>query len=114
MTSGQVMGRSRDVPLYKAQTWIQDNASRPIGVRDVAQAAAISERTLGRLFQRHLGQTPASFMREVRIKRAQMWLEGPGAPRRKSPGTAATTIPARSAGCSSARWASARSGIASG
>lgn len=76
MTSGQVMGRSRDVPLYKAQTWIQDNASRPIGVRDVAQAAAISERTLGRLFQQHLGQTPASFMREVRIKRAQMWLEG--------------------------------------
>ena len=70
------MKETRQRILDTARELFNQQGLHRVGVRDVAQAAAISERTLGRLFQRHLGQTPASFMREVRIKRAQMWLEG--------------------------------------
>jgi transcriptional regulator GlxA family with amidase domain len=75
MTSEQVMGRSRSMPLDNAQTWMQANASKPISMRDVALAVAISERTLGRLFRQHLDQSPAQYLQTVRVKRAQMWLE---------------------------------------
>lgn len=75
MSSEQVMGHSRSMPLDKAQTWMQAHASRPIRMRDVAQAAAISERSLGRLFRQHLDQSPAEYLQNVRVKRAQMWLE---------------------------------------
>ncbi|MBB3178097.1 GlxA family transcriptional regulator [Variovorax sp. Sphag1AA] len=76
MTRKEVMGQSRDTPLYRAQTWIQANAGRPLKLADAAAAASISERTLSRLFRQHLNKTPQEYLQELRVQRAQMWLEG--------------------------------------
>ncbi|WP_342129628.1 GlxA family transcriptional regulator [Hydrogenophaga sp. OTU3427] len=76
MTAQEVMGQSRDVPLFRAQSWIAANASRPFVLAQAAQAAAVSERTLTRLFRQHLGVTPGQHIQDLRVQRARMWLEG--------------------------------------
>ncbi|HEY2254631.1 MAG TPA: helix-turn-helix domain-containing protein [Variovorax sp.] len=76
MSTDQIMRLSRDVPLFRAQSWMQAHASRPFLLREAADAAAVSERTLNRLFQQHLGKTPLQYAQQVRLQRAQMWLEG--------------------------------------
>jgi transcriptional regulator GlxA family with amidase domain len=76
MTREEVMGTSRDTPLYRAQTWMQANAGRPLTLAGAAAAASISERTLSRLFRQHLGKTPLEYLQALRVQRAQMWLEG--------------------------------------
>jgi len=71
----QVVGVSRDAPLHRAIAWIEANAGRLITLAEVASAAAVSERTLSRLFHKHMGRSPLRFLHEVRVKRAQMWLQ---------------------------------------
>lgn len=71
----RVVGVSRDAPLHRAIAWIEANAGRPIDVSEIADAAAVSERTLSRLFRRHLDRSPLRFLNEVRVQRAQMWLQ---------------------------------------
>lgn len=68
-------GRSRDVPLHHAQSWLHANAGRPLHLREAAEAAAVSERTLNRLFRQHLECSPMQYLQDIRIKRARMWLE---------------------------------------
>lgn len=75
MTVDQVMGQSRDAPLFRVMSWLQANASRPLRLDEAARAAAISERTLNRLFKQHLDTTPLQYLQELRMKRARMWLE---------------------------------------
>lgn len=75
MTAEQVMGTSRDVPLFRALSWLEANAGRPLHLGEAAAAASISERTLSRLFRQHQGQTPQQYLQALRVKRAQMWLE---------------------------------------
>ncbi|MBT2333664.1 helix-turn-helix domain-containing protein [Variovorax paradoxus] len=76
MTGEQVMGQARDTPLYLAQAWMQAHAGQPLRLADAAAAAAVSERTLSRLFRQHAGMTPLQYVQELRVQRAQMWLEG--------------------------------------
>lgn len=76
MTSKEVIGQSRDTPLYRAQTWIQANAGRALTLAEAAAAASVSERTLSRMFRQHLGKTPLKYLQELRVQRAEMWLEG--------------------------------------
>jgi transcriptional regulator GlxA family with amidase domain len=71
----QVVGTSRDAPLHRALAFIESNAGRPLTVSDMASAAAVSERTLLRLFDRHIERSPLQFLHELRVKRAKMWLE---------------------------------------
>ena len=71
----QIGGMSRDVPLFRAQSWLHANAGRPLHLREAAEAAAVSERTLSRLFRLHLASTPLQYLQDVRIQRARMWLE---------------------------------------
>jgi transcriptional regulator GlxA family with amidase domain len=71
----QVVGVSRDAPLHRAIAWMEAHAGESVAMGDVAKAAAVSERTLVRLFQRHLGKPPLRFLNEIRVKRAQMWLQ---------------------------------------
>lgn len=71
----QVVGVSRDAPLHRAIAWMEAHAGEPVAIGDVAQAVAVSDRTLGRLFQRHMGKSPLRFLNEMRVKRAQMWLQ---------------------------------------
>jgi transcriptional regulator GlxA family with amidase domain len=76
MDVAQVGGLSRDVPLYRAQSWFQRHAGRPLYLREAAAAAAVSERTLSRLFRQHLDCTPQQYLQDLRVARARMWLEG--------------------------------------
>lgn len=71
----RVVGTSRDAPLHRAIAFIETNAGRALTVADIASASAVSERTLVRLFSRHLGKAPMQFVNELRVKRARMWLE---------------------------------------
>ncbi|MBS81394.1 helix-turn-helix domain-containing protein [Variovorax sp.] len=71
----QVVGTSRDAPLHRAIAFIEANAGRPLTVAEMASAAAVSERTLVRLFARHIERSPIQFLHELRVKRARMWLE---------------------------------------
>lgn len=75
MIPEKVVGVSRDAPLHRAIAWMEAHAGEPIAIGDVADAVAVSERTLSRLFQRHLGCSPLRYLQELRVKRAQMWLE---------------------------------------
>ena len=71
----KVVGASRDAPLHRAIAWMEAHAGEPIAIGEVAKAVAVSERTLVRLFQRHMGRSPLRYLNELRVKRAQMWLE---------------------------------------
>ncbi|MFW7344803.1 MAG: GlxA family transcriptional regulator [Pigmentiphaga sp.] len=70
----QVSGVTADSPLFKAMQWLRDNAEHGT-VAAAAAHAAVAERTLGRLFRRHLDMSPQAYLTQVRIKRARMWLE---------------------------------------
>lgn len=71
----QVVGISRDAPLHRAIAWMEANAGRSVSMAEVARAAMVSERTLVRLFQQHMGRSPLRYLNELRVKRAQMWLQ---------------------------------------
>lgn len=71
----QVVGMSRNAPLHQAISWMEANAGRAISIAEAASAAAVSERTLSRLFHEHLGLAPLRYLNELRVKRAQMWLQ---------------------------------------
>ncbi|MEJ8848629.1 GlxA family transcriptional regulator [Variovorax rhizosphaerae] len=71
----KVSGITRDSPLYRAVQWMSAHAELSFTIKDAAVHAAVSERTLARLFQQHLGISPHDFLTDIRMKRAQMWLE---------------------------------------
>lgn len=73
-------GRSRatdggPATLRRAVQFVEDNASRPIGVEDIAEAARLSQRGLQDLFRRSLGTTPSRYLRTVRLDGVKAELE---------------------------------------
>lgn len=57
--------------LRRALRFIEDNAQRAIGVREIAEAARMSPRGLQDLFHRRLGITPTAMLRRVRLTGAR-------------------------------------------
>jgi transcriptional regulator GlxA family with amidase domain len=55
--------------------WIEQEAHRDLALRDIANQAAMSVRTLNRRFQAETGQTPMQWLTGVRIRHAQQLLE---------------------------------------
>jgi transcriptional regulator GlxA family with amidase domain len=55
--------------------WIEQEAHRDLSLRDIADRAAMSIRTLNRRFQAETGQTPMQWVAGVRIRHAQQLLE---------------------------------------
>ncbi|MFG1932175.1 GlxA family transcriptional regulator [Mycobacterium sp. NPDC048908] len=55
--------------------WIEQEAHRELSLRDIADRAAMSIRTLNRRFQAETGQTPMQWVTGVRIRHAQQLLE---------------------------------------
>ncbi|OBF26481.1 AraC family transcriptional regulator [Mycobacterium sp. ACS1612] len=55
--------------------WIEHEAHRDLSLRDIADRAAMSIRTLNRRFQAETGQTPMQWVTGVRIRHAQQLLE---------------------------------------
>lgn len=65
--------------LRRAVDFIQAHADTAIGLTDIAGAACVSVSSLLRQFNGHLGQSPAAFLRVVRLERARTELRGGGA-----------------------------------
>jgi transcriptional regulator GlxA family with amidase domain len=55
--------------------WIEQEAHRELTLRDIADRAATSIRTLNRRFQAETGQTPMQWLTGVRVRHAQQLLE---------------------------------------
>ncbi|GCD44731.1 AraC family transcriptional regulator [Streptomyces paromomycinus] len=70
--------------LRRAVTFIEDHADADISAADIAAAARVSIRALQLTFRRHLGTTPVSYLRRVRLAHAHRDLLAAG------PGTDAT------------------------
>ena len=71
----QWLVRTADSPVHRAMQWLQQNLEHPYRLKDVAEAAAASERTLLRHFQATTGQTPLAYLHGLRIERAKLLLE---------------------------------------
>jgi transcriptional regulator GlxA family with amidase domain len=71
----QWLMRTADSPVHRAMHWLQEHLERPYRLKDVAEAAAASERTLLRHFQAATGRTPLEYLQGLRIERAKLLLE---------------------------------------
>ncbi|MEM9765323.1 MAG: GlxA family transcriptional regulator [Pseudomonadota bacterium] len=58
-------------PLQKAITLMRANIEAPLRMSTLAEAAGLNLRRMERLFQSHLGKSPAQFYRSIRLERAR-------------------------------------------
>jgi transcriptional regulator GlxA family with amidase domain len=56
--------------------WMQDNADTDLTLKDIAEHAGMSTRTLNRRFREQAGTTPLEWLHRTRIRQAQYLLEG--------------------------------------
>jgi AraC family transcriptional activator FtrA len=71
----QPMPRELRGQLAKATDWALAHLERPLGVEDLARAAALSKRSLVRRFHAELGSTPHRWLVHQRVFAAQRRLE---------------------------------------
>ena len=69
------LGTTRSSPVALAVAWMGEHLDRPYRLRDVADAAAVSPRTLLRHFQEALGHSPLDHLHGLRCQRARVLLE---------------------------------------
>jgi transcriptional regulator GlxA family with amidase domain len=67
--------RSPRARVRRVIAWILQDPARPLGVERLAEHAAMSPRSLSRLFRRETGTTPARFVAQVRVQLARRLLE---------------------------------------
>ena len=73
--AGPVDGRAADGSTEAARTWALAHLDGPLPVSRLARQVSMSPRTFARRFRSELGVTPARWVREQRVRRAQMLLE---------------------------------------
>lgn len=61
--------------LRKALVFLEESIADPISVHDLANAADLSAVHLARLFKQHLGSSPATYLRTLRLTQAKTLLE---------------------------------------
>lgn len=61
--------------LRRAVAFIDENAHRDITIADIAGAASVTRRAVQVAFQRHLGTTPTTYLRRVRLDHAHQDLK---------------------------------------
>jgi transcriptional regulator GlxA family with amidase domain len=75
LVSKKWLTRTSDSPVYRAMQWLQKHIETPFQMAVLADAAAVSERTLLRHFQQVLGMTPLEYLHDLRVERAKILLE---------------------------------------
>lgn len=70
-----VADRSPRARVRRVAEWILEDPLRPRCVEDLADRAAVSVRTLSRLFRRETGTTPARFVERARVALARALLD---------------------------------------
>lgn len=71
--SARIAGRRTE--LADVLSWIEAEAHRDLVLREIADFASVSIRTLNRWFQTETGQTPMQWVTGVRVRHAQQLLE---------------------------------------
>lgn len=66
---------TRESTLARAMAWMQEHLEEPYSLPRLAQAAAVSARTLLRHFQQELSQSPLEHLHHLRCARAKVLLE---------------------------------------
>lgn len=56
-------------------TWLMDTISLNHSLQSISEHTHMSTRTLNRKFKASLGVTPMAWLANIRIKKAQIWLE---------------------------------------
>ncbi len=64
-----------DAAVLKAQSWLETHHAEALRVRDMAQQAALGEKTFLRRFRAATGKTPLQYLQQLRIQAAQTLLE---------------------------------------
>ncbi|WP_025597432.1 helix-turn-helix domain-containing protein [Burkholderia sp. WSM2230] len=67
-TSGKP--KMEDDKMHACAQWLTDNCEHDISIADVAQTAAMSERTFLRRFRRQIGTTPSEYLLKARLERS--------------------------------------------
>ena len=67
--------KARDGIVFKARAWLEADLRRAYKLEEVAQAAAVSPRTINRYFNEVLGMSPLSYLQKLRMQRAKQLLE---------------------------------------
>lgn len=63
-----------DAIIARCQHWLQDNLSKSISVDQMAQHVAMSKRNFIRRFKEAQGDTPANYLRQLRVESAKQYL----------------------------------------
>lgn len=64
-----------DALIQRAQHWLQRNMTREVRIAELAEALAVSDRTLIRRFKAALDQTPLAYLQDLRLDAARALLE---------------------------------------
>jgi AraC-like DNA-binding protein len=77
MTTAEVRGAGAVAPsaLRRAVAYMEAHAEEPIRLRDIAEAAGTSSRSLQHAFARHYDASPMSYLHQVRLERAHRDLQ---------------------------------------
>lgn len=67
--------RSTRARIRRLAAWIVEDPVRPRSIEDLADRAAVSVRTLSRLFRSETGTTPARFVEQARVRLARLLLD---------------------------------------
>ena len=66
---------TRDSAVFKARRWLEQHVAEPYRLDKVAEAAAVSSRTLLRHFREVADMTPLQYLQQLRVERAKLLLE---------------------------------------
>ncbi len=67
-------------PLQSTIEWMEQNASTPLALHDIARHASMSIRSLNRKFRAQVGTTPQQLLLQMRVDRARQLLESTNLP----------------------------------
>ncbi|MBA5607435.1 helix-turn-helix domain-containing protein [Duganella sp. FT3S] len=67
--------KHNDALIHRAQEWLHKRMGTDVSMTDLANALAVTQRTLTRRFQAALDQTPLSYLQNLRIDSARALLE---------------------------------------
>lgn len=72
-----IMSAQADIgaEFLELTSWIQNNLKAKLSVPELAEKVGMSERSFSRKFTKETDQTPAAYVRRVRLENARMWLE---------------------------------------
>jgi transcriptional regulator GlxA family with amidase domain len=64
-----------DKDIKTVQDWLEENPDQPVTISALAARAGLGERTFIRRFKRATGETPLSYLQQLRIEKARRLLE---------------------------------------